>query len=232
MVYCPCFLLRIFSTRIFCWWEGVLGIWMWCHRVQPKKLQLVSLSVCSCDGESFVPIFAHCGIICKTVTFISLFEYRKPFLIIWIEFPVPCDWRFLVAGVLVADEVHFPKICFMANATPDLTPRHVYQALPVGCAHFSPSLNTPTDNRLAGDRFWRVLCVFNWLIVFCWFLSKKKKGFSRWAVGMEQRTVAIIVFIKSYLMFLLLTDSLTRQKLAEYTMIDSETRRHQHVIRQ
>ena len=129
--------------------------------------------------------------------FISLFEYRKPFLIIWIESPVPCYLRFLVARVLIADEVHFPKICFMANATPDLTPRHVYQALPVGCAHFSPSLNTPTDNRLAGDRFWRVLCVFNWLILFCWFLSKKKKGFSRWAVGMEQRTVAIIVFIKS-----------------------------------
>ena len=26
MVFCPCFLLRFFSTRFFCWWEGVLGI--------------------------------------------------------------------------------------------------------------------------------------------------------------------------------------------------------------
>ena len=141
-------------------------------------LQLVSLSVCL-----FVwwRIFHHhfCIVVLylrPSLFFLACLNIEsKNFLdnLNWISRTLV---RFLVASVLVAEVVHFLKICFMVNTTPDPIPRHVYQALPVGCAHFSPSLNTPTDNRLAGDRFWRVLCVFNWLIVFCWFLSKKKRA--------------------------------------------------------
>ena len=176
-MYYPCFVLHLFLYKNFYLLEEVLSNECDILTYSQKSYNWsVCLSVCSCGGESFVPIFVHCGIIYMTVTFISLFEYRKPFWIIWIESPVPCYLSFLVASVLVAEEVHFLKICFMVNTTPDPIPCHVYQALPVGCAYFSPSLNTPTDNRLAGDRFWRVLCAFNWLIVFCWFLTEKKKA--------------------------------------------------------
>ena len=59
MVSCPCFLLRFFSTRIFCWWEGVLGIECGVMKYSLKSYNwLVCLSVHVVENllSRFLPI--------------------------------------------------------------------------------------------------------------------------------------------------------------------------------
>ena len=82
MMYCPCFVLHLFLYKTFCLWEGVLGIECGVMKYSLKRYNWsVCLSVHVMENL-WSRFFCVVVLYVRPSPFISLFEYRKPFLII------------------------------------------------------------------------------------------------------------------------------------------------------